>query len=103
MQQKQFNGRGSIVGPERVIRGGSFAAVDDIPIDDGIPMPARRRGVDPKYPFGKLAVGQSFFVAAAARNVRSAARLYGIAHNKSFQSRLVNEGGKAGVRIWRTK
>ena len=71
-------------------------------IEDGIPVP--NRGFSKRYPFGDLAVGQSFFVPtdeAAKKRVRvaSAASMHGKKYNSVFATRVV----EGGIRVWRVK
>lgn len=71
-------------------------------IEDGIPIP--QRGFTKVYPFGDLAVGQSFLVptdeASKKRaRVSSAANMHGKKHNSRFATRIV----EGGVRVWRVK
>jgi hypothetical protein len=52
-----------------------------------------------KYPFGEMAVGDSFFVASGegAFVVSAAACSHGKRHNKRFATRAV----EGGTRVWR--
>jgi len=82
-------------------------------IESNIPLPVRaKRGSS--YPFAKMAVGDSFFVGTAdeAEDKRATARLSaairvfrkGSEANgaRRFAVCTVQEGDKAGVRVWRT-
>lgn len=58
-----------------------------------------------KYPFDKMGVGDSFFVAGAVGKdrdtLRSSASSRGKRHGMKFTTRTVTEDGVKGVRIWR--
>ena len=72
----------------------------EITIEKGIPMPRRTRGgpID-LYPWAKMDIGDSFFVAnAKSFNTKIAARKY----NRQFATRKVVEQGQSGIRVWRT-
>lgn len=68
-------------------------------IEDGIPLPrpAARIG----YPFGKLAVGQSFFV-PERKSMTSVTRANKTLGPKVFTARRLEENGIEGFRVWRT-
>lgn len=68
-------------------------------IEDGIPLPrpAARIG----YPFAKLSVGQSFFV-ASRKSTTSVTRANKLLAPKVFTARRVTENGIDGFRAWRT-
>jgi hypothetical protein len=71
-------------------------------IEKDVPMPTSKgRGRPPKYPFGKMEIGDSFFVNftgdASRCNEVVAAYQYGRQNNKAFSAR--KEDG--GIRIWR--
>lgn len=71
-----------------------------IPIDKGIPIPARRRGGKRQsYPFDLMKVGDSFFFAGSGSSVEAAASQYGKKHGMKFAARYVD----GGVRVWRIK
>ena len=68
-------------------------------IDKNVPVPEKGRKKK-KYPFGAMAVGDSFLVTTAGdcANVRSAASYYKIRH-PGFAFSVQKEG--EGMRIWR--
>ena len=73
-----------------------------VAIDDYVPLPNRTGGPGRrKWPFDKLAVGQSFF----APGKLSMGSTYMVAKARTgfefTQSRVV-ENGVSGVRVWRT-
>ena len=80
------------------------------PIEESIPMPKLRKGDrygDPeclKYPFAKMAVGDSIFVPEQTPEggAVAASRRYGAVHGHRYTARTV-PGKDGGVRIWRIK
>ena len=81
--------------------------MSDIPIEKGIPVPESRAGRIPvRYPWGKMEIGDSFFVASdnperLQRTLTSAARGWVVrsqAAGRQFTVRRVD----GGVRVWRT-
>lgn len=70
-------------------------------VQQGVPMPNARAQRVIKYPFGRMAVGDSFLIPAkdmcrhAAHSVRGAARARGM----TASVRKV----RGGVRVWRVK
>jgi hypothetical protein len=82
----------------------------NFPIDRDVPLPPRKGG-RPKngrqYPFGKLGVGESFFVPGVTDSVRTAASSYQSLHpDTRFTTRYLDNDPKyraLGVRVWRTK
>ena len=86
--------------------------MNDFDVRSDRPMPSKMSLGAVDYPFGDLAVGQSFVVNAGAdeasdgrrtieNRLRSAAFRYGKKLNKKFSCRFMNDGGKIGV--WRTE
>lgn len=67
----------------------------EIKIDKNVPIPKDSRGGKLKYPFDKMAIGDSFF--SLSKSARGAATIYGRRHEMKFSSREENNG----VRIWR--
>jgi hypothetical protein len=67
-------------------------------IEKGIPIPPRRCGRKPRYPFGQMEIGDSVIVEiiSGAR----AATTYGRRHGKKFQSEKQADGK---YRVWRVK
>lgn len=77
------------------------ASQPDFTIEKGVPM--NKKGRSLKYPFGKMQVGESFFVGsdpAIAQRVRSAACVYANRHKLKF-SIFKNDDGE--YRCWRVK
>jgi len=77
-----------------------------ITIDKGVPAPARNRprGSPPKYPFGDMAVGDSFsWSADDSHRVRTAAAQYGRVHQIKFTCETRKENGQRVVRVWRVE
>ena len=66
-----------------------------IEIDKDVPMPS-------PYPYRKLEVGDSFFVADKTTNGMAGAANERLTP-KRFTARTVTEGGVKGVRVWRTE
>lgn len=73
-----------------------------IAIERGIPIPTRGpRHRDFKYPWGRLNVGESFFVPSVNRSNFST-HYANLSHApKKFISRTMVKQGKKGVRVWR--
>lgn len=69
-----------------------------VEIESGVPLPPPRGGRS-RYPFAKMAPGDSFFVEADQRHVAAAASEYGKAHGWRFATRKV----AGGTRCWRTE
>ena len=67
-------------------------------IERGVPVPAQW-GRSNSYPFSRMEVGDSFYVAAAleAENVRMASRKHGERHGQRYTTRKVANGH----RCWR--
>lgn len=76
-------------------------------IEKGIPIPERKRGRKPKYPFGEMDIGDSVFFEVAICGGMSqeqvAAHAYGKTSGKKFRTAKVNDGDRYGVRIWRVE
>ena len=72
-----------------------------IEIEDGIQIPRLGAGRD-GYPFGKLEVGQSFFI-ANAKSMTSLHRANKTLAPKEFTSRKMQKEGVPGYRVWRVK
>lgn len=73
-------------------------------IDDNVPLPKRTgnsAGRPPKYPFGKMEVGQSVFFGGESSSSKAAiaAHAYGRRQGKRFSARKAD----GGVRIWRVE
>ena len=74
-------------------------------VDSGVPLPALSkggRGAPPKYPFGTMGPGDSFFVPVAdaqraSHPVRRSANQYGKRCGMKFATRSV----EGGIRCWR--
>lgn len=75
-----------------------------IQIDSDIPMPffQGKSGRPETYPWGKLEVGQSFFVPNGNdRWFRSSCGAAGKRYGWQFRVRAWTENGVEGVRVWR--
>jgi hypothetical protein len=72
------------------------------PIEDNIPIP-KRGGSNRayKYPFEKMKVGQSFWIAESIYRVAPAACKFGRDNGKKFTCRTMDDGRESGVRVWR--
>jgi hypothetical protein len=68
-----------------------------IQIDSDILPPAPRIGRTPTYPYGSMAVGQSFFAPVKHVNPSQWTRTTGF----RFRTKAVTENGVVGVRCWR--
>jgi hypothetical protein len=68
-------------------------------IDKTIPPPPSR-AANYKYPFDRLEVGDSIFLADKRSRAEFSGSLYQL-KPKRFVSRMVTEKGKVGVRVWR--
>ena len=71
-----------------------------IKVEEGIPLPEAASRT-PKYPWAKMRVGDSFFIACKRAETgvpRSAASVWGKRHNMKFSIHHVD----GGVRVWRT-
>jgi len=73
--------------------------MNEYKIENHVPAPELKKGPEPKYPFGKMAVGESVFLMdfSDADKAYDAAKKYGQRNGMKF-SRRKSEGG---VRIWR--
>lgn len=72
----------------------------EVKVDKNIPITPNRGGRGgTKYPFRKLEVGDSFFVPKKSGGMHKAAHSVGI----KIATRMVEEKGVRGVRIWRIK
>jgi hypothetical protein len=72
-----------------------------VKIEKDIPVPPRR-GRPPKYDFGALAVGESFFAPVSSANLNGCARRARASlPGRSFTVRAVTENGTRGARCWR--
>lgn len=73
------------------------------PISREIPIP-ESRGRLAKYPWARLQVGWSFFVAGKGTNdMGPCMRAAGIVYESKYCSRTVEENGVRGVRVWRVE
>jgi hypothetical protein len=73
----------------------------DTKIDKDIPIPDYKRGAA-KYPFGDMAIGDSFFILADTRglnSLRSRASTAGRRGKKMFSVRKAENG----ARVWRVE
>lgn len=72
-----------------------------IEVQSEIPVPPRKCGPKPKYPWADMDVGDSFFALATVDSLTSCA------HNAlgkgCYTLRQSTEGGVHGVRVWRLK
>ncbi|WP_157677858.1 hypothetical protein [Burkholderia ubonensis] len=70
-------------------------------IEKGLPIPRAARGRRPRYPFAKLEIGDSFFVAgkgaALLKELSNCANYHRRHHGGNFVVRSVD----GGVRAWR--
>ena len=70
-------------------------------IEKDIPLPDLTKR-SAKYPFGELAIGESFFVEGAKRgSLATSAWAFGKKRGIKFVTRKVEKDGVSGVRIWR--
>lgn len=77
-------------------------------IDNDVDIPGLREDAYGSYPFGKLQVGQSFFVptptVSIVNKIRSAASKYSKRHaGLKFITRSRLENDVDGLRIWRAE
>ena len=74
-------------------------------IEKNVPMPERRLGRPPIYPFSTMEVGESVFIAdPKANGAKSSACGTGNKRKgKRFSSRRLTENDQRGVRIWRVE
>jgi len=74
-------------------------------IEKNVPIPERRPGRPPIYPFSMMAVGDSIFIADPdAKKAKAAACGTGNKRKgKRFRSRRLTENDQCGVRIWRVE
>lgn len=72
-----------------------------IEIEDGIEAPAARTAYVTKYPFRKMKVGQSFWIAEERKRVEPAASQCGRRYGMKFICRKMENGGEWGIRVWR--
>ena len=78
---------------------------ESLSIENGVPIPASRRGRQ-GIPWKNMAVGDSVFAAGREQNtVAATGRLIGKKHSprRKFVTRKVTEDGVAGVRVWRVE
>ncbi len=85
----------------RTPRPATAGSLLSIEIEDGIQIPRLGAGRD-GYPFGKLEVGQSFFI-ANAKSMTSLHRANKTLAPKEFTSRKMQKEGVPGYRVWRVK
>jgi len=65
-------------------------------IDKEVPMPTTLKGYGPKYPFGKMKVGDSFsFAKEELAKIRAASAYYGVRNEMKFKV------AKSELRCWR--
>lgn len=73
-----------------------------IVIEDNVPMPPKTRG-GPVLPFTQLKPGQSFFVLKTYGAIQAQLqKLKSSGCTFTFATRVVEEEGAKGVRVWRT-
>lgn len=73
-------------------------------VDKDIPLPAKVRRTNSKYPFDTMEPGDSFFVAAKkATSIQRTAAHAGKRLGMKFRSVEVSEGGVDGTRCWRVE
>ncbi len=86
--------------------------MSDVKVDKGVPVPdARAPGRPGKYPWEKMEVGDSFFVAGcrSSKSSRGSGTILNLSvpraryPDRKWVSRKVVEGGVTGVRVWRVK
>lgn len=77
---------------------------DEFQIDTDIPMPTVTRSRQSKYPWGKLEVGNSFFIKGRKPQSISTTRRYAQKkYNAQYTAQLVTENEVQGTRVWRIK
>lgn len=69
-----------------------------IDIEKGVPIPGRRQGRI-KYPWGKLAVGDSFLMKEPPIQARDKVKYY----RKKYGYKLVTRLEFSGTRVWRVE
>ena len=86
-------------------------------LEDRIPIPTRFRALDSKYPFGKMKVGQSFFVAGESlstcrklcqavanyKRKEGDAKDFVVRSRNKGQPEHVNAMKEVGARVWRVQ
>lgn len=81
----------------------NFPLIFAYEINSAIPIPPPSRGGLPKYPFPRMSIGDSFFVAGKTeKHVAPCIRNFRSKHGGTFACRRVVERGTKGVRVWRT-
>jgi len=77
----------------------------DVKIDHDIPVPGHPRRTT-GLPFGKMGVGDSFFVAGDDKvHHRVRANLTNFSRTRKdgkFATRVIEESGTLGIRVWKT-
>lgn len=71
--------------------------MNTIKLEPNIPIPRGTRGVENRFPFKEMNVGDSFFT--ADRSARQAA--YDFAQNRNFNMKFATRKVDGGLRIWR--
>jgi hypothetical protein len=75
-----------------------MVANGQIEIETGVPLPLdSKSGPATKYPWAKLEVGESFFVAVPPRHFASMVVHASRTHSRKFIQRQVD----GGIRVWR--
>lgn len=71
----------------------------DYVIEDNIAIPKKSKGIEPKYIYHKLEVGQSVFIPSSEKSSETMA-IYRIVGKKFTRRREIKDGVE-GTRIWR--
>ena len=72
-----------------------------LPIDKDVPLPPDEPRREPKYPFAKMEVGDSFYAYGVTRgSLTSAAKYAGAKLGFTF---ICRADGEDGARCWRTE
>ena len=83
--------------------------MSELKIEKNVPMPGRRGGAAPIWPWPILEVGESVFVPAkrgeTGTTIRKRVNPYPYAQRagKKFALRSMKHEGSFGVRVWRTE
>ena len=68
-----------------------------IEIEKGIPLPATRRGPEPKYPLHEMVVGDSILIPNVKINTLSTMLS---AHKRKYGRKFVCRATEGGIRVW---
>ena len=75
-----------------------------LPVRNDMPLPPKKKaGIEPKYPYAELSIGEYFFAPGATSNYPLAATGNKRHAPKRFEQRRIKINGVSGLGVWRVE